>query len=711
VKDASSRAELRSDLEALFEPIAPTVKLYRTGSEPPSPTDVVVPSDTTGLRLVAWQYRGIGLGNHIVYPFRSTRLNRASTATTGPKGSDHRKKAPVAQILRVLDANAYRGKQVKVRASVKTDGKESRAFLSLFPFRLGESLSFSDVAGRPITSSTWSVQERTRHVSEARGLFVGGFLKGGGTAWFDDVELFVRDSPGDEWTTVELDNSGFESGQVGGSRTGWRVGEGVSSYLSVTAETASEGDRSLRLASPPLSEASLFPERPAPGKVVNKPIGRGLSVQLPLALYSDGGQTLRPEDAPLPSALRDSVGRVETPILETNQPLRLGDVAIAWNIFQHFYPYFEVVDVDWDAVLRRTLRRALADDASTKEFLQTLRRMVAQLKDGHGRVNHRQEAPSSRLPVRFGQVEGEIAVVDTAEQFDRNLCPEIGDVVVSIDGRPAEQRLQDRKQYISGSPQWTEGRALRQLGRGEPESTATLTVRRGGTEKTCAMTRPDQRVRWQQLRMEDRPNKIDTLRAGVRYVDLTRAEWPTIRQRIGELANANAVVFDVRGYPRGSAFKLFNHLTGDTLQSARFEVPQFIYPDQKNIAGYDTKRWTFPPKKPRITGDVVFLTGAGAISRAESVMGIVEHHNLGTIVGQPTAGTNGVINPFELPGGYSVWWTGMRVRKHDGSQHHLVGIRPDVRAERTIEGIRNGRDEVLEKALEVLRESPSAAAR
>jgi hypothetical protein len=50
----------------------------------------------------------------------------------------------------------------------------------------------------------------------------------------------------------------------------------------------------------------------------------------------------------------------------------------------------------------------------------------------------------------------------------------------------------------------------------------------------------------------------------------------------------------------------------------------------------------------------------------------------------------------------------MRVRKHDGSQHHLVGIRPDIEAERTIEGVRNGRDEVLEKALEVLRSSGRA---
>jgi C-terminal processing protease CtpA/Prc len=201
---------------------------------------------------------------------------------------------------------------------------------------------------------------------------------------------------------------------------------------------------------------------------------------------------------------------------------------------------------------------------------------------------------------------------------------------------------------------------------------------------------------------------VDTLRTGVRYVDLTRAEWPTLRQHIGELADANGVVFDVRGYPTGGARKLLPHLSGDTLRSARFQVPQFIYPDQANIVGYNASgRWTLPPEEPQITGNVAFLTGPGAISYAESIMGIVEHYDLGTIVGQPTAGTNGVINPFELPGGYKVWWTGMRVRKHDGSQHHLVGIRPDVEATRTIEGVRAGQDEVLQTAFRRMRDSLS----
>ena len=72
-------------------------------------------------------------------------------------------------------------------------------------------------------------------------------------------------------------------------------------------------------------------------------------------------------------------------------------------------------------------------------------------------------------------------------------------------------------------------------------------------------------------------------------------------------------------------------------------------------------------------------------------------------MGAPTAGTNGNVNPFVLPGGYSVMWTGMKVLKHDGSQHHGIGILPTVPVRRTIAGIRAGRDEFLEKALEIVR--------
>ena len=243
--------------------------------------------------------------------------------------------------------------------------------------------------------------------------------------------------------------------------------------------------RSIRLNRPP-GRDPLFRTRPAPGETVTKPLGRGLSVQLPLALYSRDGQTLRPDDAPSPTALRDTLSHVQGSLFDTNAAQRFADVTIGWNVFQHFYPYFPVFEVDWDGVLTSTFRRALDDDTRSA-FLRTLRRMVAQLQDGHGRVQAPGPPPAG-LPVKFDRVEGNVVVVDTAAYVDRALCAEIGDVVTSIDGRSPEQELRDAKQYISGSPQWKEVRALRQFGRGEPGSTVSLTVQRGKKRRrvSCA---------------------------------------------------------------------------------------------------------------------------------------------------------------------------------------------------------------------------------
>jgi C-terminal processing protease CtpA/Prc len=82
----------------------------------------------------------------------------------------------------------------------------------------------------------------------------------------------------------------------------------------------------------------------------------------------------------------------------------------------------------------------------------------------------------------------------------------------------------------------------------------------------------------------------------------------------------------------------------------------------------------------------------------------VEHYKLGEIVGEATAGTNGNINPFAVPGGYTISWTGMKVLKHDGSQHHAVGILPTVPVSLTRAAIAAGRDEILERGVQAVKQ-------
>lgn len=111
--------------------------------------------------------------------------------------------------------------------------------------------------------------------------------------------------------------------------------------------------------------------------------------------------------------------------------------------------------------------------------------------------------------------------------------------------------------------------------------------------------------------------------------------------------------------------------------------------------------WSMIAQKPHLDAKVFFLLDGSAISYAESFMGFIEHYDLATIVGQPSAGTNGNVNRFQVPGGYNITWTGMKVFKHDGSPLHGVGILPDVYVQKTIQGIRENRDEFLEKAIEL----------
>jgi C-terminal processing protease CtpA/Prc len=121
------------------------------------------------------------------------------------------------------------------------------------------------------------------------------------------------------------------------------------------------------------------------------------------------------------------------------------------------------------------------------------------------------------------------------------------------------------------------------------------------------------------------------------------------------------------------------------------------------VSGAGDYGWDMAPQAPAIRGRRVFLTDGRAISYAESVMGYVADRQLGTIVGAPTAGTNGNVATFGVPGGSQIRFTGMRVTRHDGtSRRHLIGIAPDVPLAPTIDGIRRGRVELLDAAVALI---------
>jgi C-terminal processing protease CtpA/Prc len=368
----------------------------------------------------------------------------------------------------------------------------------------------------------------------------------------------------------------------------------------------------------------------------------------------------------------------------------VADIIVAWSVLQHFYPYFDVVDTDWDAVLEASLRRSLAG-RTAEDYAAALEGLVSALRDGHGMAAGVRPVPRGQLPIRVEWIEDQVVVVAS-----RTDDIHMGDVIERLDDLDARALVNEAASRTSGSERWRRWRVLPAFGAGADGSVASLRVRGDEGTRTVQVTRTPTAPP-----PEDRPEPIARIGGNVRYVDLSRATIEAFRIQAPELAAAAGVVFDLRGYPNGTHLAL-TYLSDQPLQSAFWRVPQTIRPDREGDLSYRESRWNLPPSRPRLRGRIAFLTDGRAISYAESVMGIVEHYKLGEIVGEATAGANGNVNVIPLPSGARVAFTGMRVVKHDGSQHHLIGIQPTVPLTRTIAGVRAGRDELLERAVAIV---------
>jgi C-terminal processing protease CtpA/Prc len=323
---------------------------------------------------------------------------------------------------------------------------------------------------------------------------------------------------------------------------------------------------------------------------------------------------------------------------------------------------------------------------------------VAALRDGHGYVSHSSDGGMRLLPVAWTWVDDRLVVTKGGMGG-----PMPGDVVVSIGGRPVEALLAAARKEISGATeQWIRWRALTRLRRSAEAAPVRLEVLSHAREdeKIAVTLTPGSAAA---VPVEPRGEKVAEMRPGIWYVDLDRITTEDFTKALPDLEKAKGIVFDMRGYPNGlNAHVLFGHLIEKPVQSAHFLVPTLGRPDRTDMEFDSGGRWTIPPLKPYLKSKRAWIIDGRAISYAESCMGIVEAEKLGAIVGEATAGTNGNVNPFTVPGGYRIMWTGMKVVKHDGSPHHGVGILPTVPASRTRAGIAAGRDELLEKALEAI---------
>jgi C-terminal processing protease CtpA/Prc len=377
--------------------------------------------------------------------------------------------------------------------------------------------------------------------------------------------------------------------------------------------------------------------------------------------------------------------------------VRLGGVIVTWNNFKHFFPYWEYASKAPDVILKTAIEKALKDQTAI-DFKKTLLLMTEPLNDGHVEVGMPADTSESYIaPVLLSFTESKIVVNKVLDkQLNGQLFP--GDIIQKIDDSNALLTFEEKKRFISGSPQWKMWNSLIQILAGAKNSRVKLTVLRDSSTFEISVFRTKQNLSAWQLKEERR--KSGWIKEGIYYLDLDKIHGDSVIKIIDTLSKAKALICDLRGYPVGGNRRIINYLLKQEEDSKWLFIPQITYPDYE-VKSFAEFGWNMKPKTPHLTGKIIYIIDGRAMSHSESCMGFIKDFKLATIVGAPTAGTNGNENYLRLPGGYSIVWTGMLVKNRDGSRMYNTGIVPDVPVERTIQAIRQGRDEFFEKALEL----------
>lgn len=388
-----------------------------------------------------------------------------------------------------------------------------------------------------------------------------------------------------------------------------------------------------------------------------------------------------------------------------------------WGAIEYFHAYPDLYQESWAVQLERFIPQ-IEQAGDSVEYALAIAELMTHTRDSHGFV----QAPGlnayygeGRLPLTARMIEGRPIVTHLlADSLAPGVRP--GDEIVRIEGEPMRQRLSRVSRFIPASNRDALQRdALSAALRGHG-STATLELRgadaRIRTVRVARLEVPAERPR--EKPATGRSGPILRLFPGnIGYADLDRLSSDMVDSMFTMFSTAKGIIFDMRGYPNGTAWQIAPRLT-DRSRVAAALFTERIARSPRGVLGNATDEAlerSFVQYLPAGGGDpyrgwTVMLVDERTQSQAEHTGLFFEAANGTKFVGSRTAGTNGDVTNVALPGDILVWFTGLAVRHADGRPLQRVGLEPDIPARPTIRGIRAGRDEVLERALAYLRGLP-----
>lgn len=376
-----------------------------------------------------------------------------------------------------------------------------------------------------------------------------------------------------------------------------------------------------------------------------------------------------------------------------------------WNVIEYYAPNRSLTLHPWDEVLS-TYIRLVGAETDPVRFSRLYMRLIRELNDGHAVAPVEMLFGQRMLPVWPLQAEGRLFV-----GYSGDSALKRGDEVVAIDGEPISERLELLREYASRSNEASLRQALRFYGLCTRRDTAEVVRRRAGVCDTLRVaTVPYGSVSplYDPAQLEQPPFRL--LADSVGYIYAGTFSREHLAQVVQTLPRTRALIIDLRTYPLKVDGALIA-LIGQSLRTESVVVRQALY-QTLALPGlfYRQEQWLFEDfgeVAARCTepykGRVILLVDEMTQSNPEFQAMAFQSCPQTLTIGSPTSGANGSIVWIPLPGQMTSF-SGIGALYPDGTQPQTVGVRLDVEVLPTAEGLQAGRDEVLERALELARQ-------
>lgn len=341
------------------------------------------------------------------------------------------------------------------------------------------------------------------------------------------------------------------------------------------------------------------------------------------------------------------------------------------SVFNLFFPYKNELNIDMHVLFDEYLVK-VQNTTNEADLYSVIKEYVAKFNDGHSFVHNDLIYDSRCVDADFSYYSGKLYVRGASSNSFLNK----GDRILSVNSVPVEKILENRIKYRSGSYQWKYNRETLIFGCGDSLELDNYTVVRNN-DTLIGKLKKDSYAGYY---LESKFDPVTDLKDSVYYIDLSRVSYTDFLTLFDTLKNAKGIIFDLREYPIISP-ELLSHLTNSNLVSVNWQTP-IVMASIETIMD-TSSRWEISPSPIQLEQKIVFLTGSGTMSYGESLLDIIKYFNLGTVIGERSAGINGNKTHFYAPGGYKIYFTGMNVTRMDGTSFFAKGIEPDI----LIEGI------------------------